>query len=162
MTNPEIARPTATGLLLRTAKDGATLMACHRSVNAGLHELTTVGGGVEPGESDIDAIKRELCEEYGYSSCDALQIIDLRYRATHRRRGKLKEYRWFLIIDHHRGNVTKVNPESEEVAEIRWERLDLFPKFASCFSPEKREMIERAIELLHKNYPQLLRSRRVA
>lgn len=156
------ARPTVAGLLVRYAPDGTLLLGYHRSVKAGLNHFTTVGGEVESAESDEKAIARELLEEYAYPSLDAIQIIDLQFSDTYERRGALKNYRWFLIIDHHRGDVTRVNPDSEEVAEIRWHILSLVSQLSRSFSKEKFDMLTRAIEIATAQYPAIMTRRQVA
>lgn len=162
MTKSRKPRPTVAGLLVRYSVDGTLLLGYHRSVNAGLNHFTTVGGEVESGESDEQAIARELLEEYNYPSLDALQIINLNFSETHDRHGKLKQYRWLMVIDHHRGDVTSVDPDSTEVAEIRWHNIHLVSQLSRSFSKEKFGMLTRAIALATEKYPAIMTRRQVA
>lgn len=61
-------------------RDGAVLMIHERSVRPGAREWWTLpGGGIEPGETAEEAVRREVLEETGLVVKDATYLFDAPY-----------------------------------------------------------------------------------
>lgn len=51
-------------------KEDKNLLMCKRMKDPYMGKFNLVGGKVEPGENELDAAYRELCEETGIRDCD--------------------------------------------------------------------------------------------
>ncbi len=69
--NGKLYRRNVAGVLVN---DAGLILACHRSDVEGAWQLPQ--GGVEPGESDQEALERELMEEIGASNCEIIGSLD--------------------------------------------------------------------------------------
>lgn len=69
-----------------------------------------VGGGIEPGETEADAVQREFHEEVG----GEVQPVRRIWEFTHPS-GRLRLYWWLAEL-----RSEELSPNSAEVAELRW------------------------------------------
>ncbi|MGD8454504.1 MAG: NUDIX domain-containing protein [Phycisphaerae bacterium] len=70
-----------------------------------------VGGAIEPGEAQPDAVRREFREEMGATVRPVRQVWEYM-----RPDGRLRLYWWLAELDDHQ----TLRPEPAEVAEFRW------------------------------------------
>lgn len=91
----------------------------------------SIGGGVEKGESTLQAAKRELQEEVGISSTQEPVLLGI----YHNTREKRDDYIAVYICK----NFNKVATSSPEIAEEKWFALDQLP---SDISPATKRRIE--------------------
>ena len=118
-----IDREAVRGLVLD--RDGRVLLARFQHPVSGDVWWATVGGGVDPGESDEEALRRELREEAGLSS---FEIGPLVYEREHTfawaRRLLHQRERFHLVrVDRHEPVPTS-DVAAEGVTEVRWWALD--------------------------------------
>ena len=108
-------RLTVAGLVV-TAGEKYPLIPMHwpeAAAKAGADNLTTVGGGVLLHESPIEAMKRELAEEYSVAQSRVFPINHPRF-VSHQNG---KEYVWCLVVCHTRPQVV---PQAGEVRSVGW------------------------------------------
>lgn len=106
-------RPTVAGLLVRPAHP-YPLIGIHwpqKAAACGEGNLSTVGGGIEKGETPEDAMRRELGEEYNITDADITRLDHPCWESN----GKL--YTWCLVKCL-TGPDPRVN--REEVASFGW------------------------------------------
>ena len=149
-------RPTVAGLLVK--KDGGNIhIGVHQSVRAmlkGYVRYTTVGGGINPLEEPLVAMRRELGEEYGEEfalecSVEALLGSPLSGAGWS---GAKKSYWWFLIIQ--KGSLMP-SLQHSECADFRWCPLPTIQdgRALAHFSPNKKHMLWHALERASKIQP---------
>ncbi|MBD3813507.1 MAG: NUDIX hydrolase [Betaproteobacteria bacterium] len=99
-------------------------------------EWTLAGGGVEEGESPIEAIRREIAEELGVTLEDEFQVLPVSNRFIYS-----PDHRTRRALDHDGQDATmfavqlpsdvQIVMQAEEIAEVRWfsreEALGAFP-----------------------------------
>ena len=117
------------------------------AARAGEENLTTVGGGVLPQELPLEAMYRELEEEYAVANCQVFQINHPRWVSD-----KAKEYVWCLVVCNTRPRIV---PQKGEVAEVGWyscpKMLQLGVRQMSAF---KQQMFMTAFTLACDTYPE--------
>jgi len=91
----------------------------------------TIGGGIEPNESPITAIKRELLEEAGIIALSDPTLFSVYHNTFNGR----DDYVVFYICNH----FEMVPANSSEIAEINWFSFDNLPK---DISPATKRRIE--------------------
>ncbi len=114
-------RPRVTAVVTH---EGKVLLATDR----GRDRYSLPGGGIQPGESPISAVARELYEETGLSA-DKIEPV-----FTHR--SKTQEHVVFLITAHH----GRARPRSEIDAILWWDGkkdIPLFPHVKDILAHSK-------------------------
>jgi G:T/U-mismatch repair DNA glycosylase/8-oxo-dGTP pyrophosphatase MutT (NUDIX family) len=102
-------------------REGRVLLARFRHPVSGDVWWAAVGGGVDPGESDEEALRRELHEEAGLSAFDIGPLV---YEREHTfpwaRRLLHQRERFYLVrVDEHEP-VPTIDVAVEGVTEVRW------------------------------------------
>ena len=97
----------------------------------------SIGGGVDKGESPINAIKRELREEVGIKLNSAPRLFNVYYNNFQKR----DDYVVLYICDDFVENDTK---SWLEIKEKKWFRLNNLPK---DITPSTKRRIEEYLEL---------------
>lgn len=92
----------------------------------------TIGGGVDPGESSLEAIKRELQEEVGIDVIEDPSLFGFYYNPYHKR----DDYVAFYICKKFNRNNSVTSPE---ISEAKWFSLNSLP---SDTSPGTKRRIE--------------------
>lgn len=91
----------------------------------------TIGGGVEKGETPLEALKRELLEEVGVTLAQDPILMNIYYNNTNKR----EDYVIFYVAKHFSIRHTS----SPEIAELSWFKLNDLPEDTS---PATRRRIE--------------------
>ncbi|CEK10182.1 NUDIX domain-containing protein [Legionella hackeliae] len=91
----------------------------------------TVGGGVERGESPLQAVQRELFEEVGIRCLDEPRLFNVYYNGKEKR----DDYIVFYLVE----NFAKEKVSSVEVLDEAWFDLDSLPQEVS---PATKRRIE--------------------
>jgi 8-oxo-dGTP pyrophosphatase MutT (NUDIX family) len=91
----------------------------------------TIGGGVEKGETPLEAMKRELKEEVGATLLNEPQLFSV----YHSRNEKPDDYIIFYVAEGCEQEVV----HSDEITEQRWFPLDALPEDAT---PATRRRIQ--------------------
>lgn len=144
------SRQTVAGLLLKRLGD-EVLVGIHQSVKAyndnEFCRHTTVGGGVEPDETPLQAMRRELEEEYGlrFSSECLIETLPIPTETNEGSNGTIKSYTWTLII--HQGE-SEPTLQLEECMNFKWCTLESVQDKTALrtFSEGKRLMLLRSLE----------------
>jgi len=81
---------------------------------------STIGGGVDPGESGLQALKRELMEEVGVQLFGEPSLLGF-YHRPHKKRD---DYVVVYVCKH----FEKKDTSSPEIAEVQWFSLSDLPQ----------------------------------
>lgn len=96
----------------------------------------TIGGGVNPGESPLQAVQRKLMEEAGIHCTKPPRLFSIYYNVYEKR----DDYISFYIVE----NFTEgPGPFSREIAEVEWFPLKELP---ADISPSTSRRIEEYLE----------------
>lgn len=116
-------RPSAYGLFV---KDGKCLLA--KSHKHAFYEIP--GGGLEPGETHLDAMRREFREESGYevkAFDEAPKLIDYNQYGSSSGNFHHTIRMWHLVTDAEKIDETIQDPSSH-VTDIEWVDLTIDPQ----------------------------------
>lgn len=80
----------------------------------------TIGGGVNKGESPVEAVQRELIEEAGIQCQTPPKLFNVYYNTYEKR----DDYIVFYIVEKFK---PVPRPTSDEIADIQWFSLDNLP-----------------------------------
>ena len=111
--NPPIERWAAGGLLWRREAGAVEVLIVHRPHR---QDWSFAKGGIEPGETELEAACREVLEETGYAA-DVGPDLGLVHYLDHR--GRSKQVRWWAMTV--RSGEATVN---DEVDELIWLPLE--------------------------------------
>lgn len=105
---PKIQRPAAYALVVRPAGSGAEVLLTRLRHTEGLWTLP--GGGIEPGESTLAAVRREVYEETGQRLQPDLELLDVDSRtfAGYGPDGRLEDFHGVRVV--YRGQVAPGAP----------------------------------------------------
>lgn len=103
------------GVRMLLMQDKKVLLVKH-SYQSGWY---TIGGGVEAGETPLEAMKRELKEEVGATLLNNPQLFSVYYSRNEKR----DDYVVFYVAE----GCTQEVVHSDEIAEQRWFSLDDLP-----------------------------------
>lgn len=108
--------------LIRETPQGAEVLLGRKLTGLGKGKLVGPGGKLEPGESAVDAVVREVAEEVGVIvDVDALELIgELTYPFPHRTEWSQKS--WAFACRRWDGN-----PEPSAELEPEWHPIDVIP-----------------------------------
>ena len=106
-------------------RDGRVLLVRFQHPVSGDVWWATVGGGIDPGESDEDALRRELHEEAGLSSFELGPLVYEREHTFPWARRLLHQRERFRLVrvEQHEPAPT-IDVAAEGVTEVRWWTLD--------------------------------------
>jgi 8-oxo-dGTP pyrophosphatase MutT (NUDIX family) len=112
--------------------------------------LTTVGGGILPDESPLEAMKRELQEEYSVDNGRVFPINHPRWVANNH--GQEKQYVWCLVVCNTRPYIV---PQVGEVAATGWYTCpNMLQQGVRQMSAFKRQMFMGAFVSACETYPE--------
>lgn len=142
---------TSAGGIVARVRDGRVYIALTRE--KGLSGYVIPKGGVEPGESLVEAAHREIREEAGLSRLKLLEKLGVRERwDVHKKRWIVAHYFLFVTDEDFQEPTDRANHYDPG-----WFPLDELP---ALFWPEQRELIEahreRIQALLEDDHAQAL------
>lgn len=123
-----------------------TFLLIHR-VKSHEDYFTFPGGAIEEGESEIDALKREMQEELSMSNMQVRKVFELTNRGN-------REY-WYFVNEFN-GIHTVGGPEKERMNEenqylIEYKSLEEIRMLDNFFPKEAIGMIENSLETFYSD-----------
>ncbi len=101
----------------------------------------TPGGGIDPGEDEITALKRELLEELGLKDFEVGPKIWTRFHAFPWKEKQIEQHEVFFLVSVDRFEPRPtLNPDVVELLdlkEFRWWTLDEIMASSEVFSPRR-------------------------
>ena len=136
-------RQAARGLVLDA--DGRVLLVRFQHPVSGEVWWATAGGGVDPGESDEDALRRELREEAGLVDFEVGPVVYERQAAIPWARRLLRQSeRFHLVRVASHEPAPTIDLASEGATEVRWWTLDELAATTEQIVPPELAQIIRA------------------
>jgi putative (di)nucleoside polyphosphate hydrolase len=139
-------KPTVSALILN--KEGDKILLTHNKSH-GPDFWKMPQGGVEPGETLEEAIKREMKEELSSTSFTVIKQSDVKYKYDWPENVQLKKgfkgpKVTFFILRCNDPSSLKPNPEINELDGIKWVDLDTLPSHFSTL-PEFADTIQMLV-----------------
>ncbi len=132
---------TSAGGIVARVRDGRVYIALTRE--KGLSAYVIPKGGVEPGETLIEAAHREIFEEAGLRDLKLIAKLDVRERLdVYKRRWIIAHYFLFVTDEDFQEPA-----DQENHYDPGWFPLDELPEL---FWPEQRELIENSREKIER------------
>jgi len=100
----------------------------------------TIGGGVEPGEAPLEAIKREMGEEV-HVYCDSIELFGFYYN-------QYQGHDDYVALYTAQVNSTDFEIDNKEIAQAAWFSFDALPQ---DISPATKRRVEEYLERLEKS-----------
>jgi TDG/mug DNA glycosylase family protein len=143
-------RPAARGLVVDA--DDRILLVQFANAATGDRWWATPGGGVEEGEDDETALRRELCEEIGLDDFELGELVwDQARSFPFQRELYLQRNRIYLVRVHDHHPAATVDMEAEGVVAMRWWTLDELDATAERITPP--ELIAQLRTLVGRTPP---------